>query len=165
MHPIILEIFTALPRILVSIVIFLVFLVIASVVVKMIQRVADRNPPQRQPVFMVLTTFAKITILVIGAITTLGSAGVNVSALVASFGLSGLALSVAMKDAFANLLAGIMIILYQPFKIGDTIEMGELGGEVSRMSLRYTHLRSGHKEILIPNGSLLTNNIVVTHHG
>jgi len=70
-------------------------------------------------------------------------------------------LAKASKDAFSNLMAGIMVLLYQPFKIGDNIQVGEHAGTVTKMSLRYTHLQGENKEILIPNASLLTNNIII----
>lgn len=155
------HIISALPSIMTAIVIFIVFLFIAKSATSFVYRVAKMHPPQRQPIFYLLATISRISILLIGVITALGSAGVNVSALVASLGLSGLALSFASKDAFSNLLAGIMVLFYQPFKIGDIIEVGLLKGEVVKMSLRYTHLISEQKEILIPNSTLLTNNITI----
>jgi len=152
----------AIPRIVTAIFILIVFWYISKLINKLIERVAERSTLQRQPVFVVLTTFSRIAILTIGIITALGSAGVHVSALVASLGLSGLALTIATKDAFANLLAGIMMLLYQPFEIGDHIEVGNCQGQVTKMSLRYTHLKYENKEILIPNSSLLTNNVTIT---
>lgn len=82
--------------------------------------------------------------------------------MVASLGISGLAVGLASKDAFSNLMAGIMVLLYQPFKIGDHIQVARYKGVVTKMSLRYTHLKNDDKEILIPNASFLTNNIVIS---
>jgi len=152
---------SSLPAILISIFIFALFWFLAKFSDSMIERFAQRSTPQKQPVFLVFTIASKVAILIVGAITALGSAGVNVSAMVASLGISGLALGLASKDAFSNLMAGIMVLLYQPFKIGDNIQVGRYKGVVSKMSLRYTHLRCEDKEILIPNASFLTNNIII----
>ncbi len=152
---------SAMPGVFIAILIILVFWILAKFAVKLIRQIRDKNPAQKQPVFLVFETIARFAILVLGLITALGSAGVNVSALVASLGISGIALTLATKDAFANLFAGILVILYQPFQIGDTIEMGYIKGIVIKMSLRYTHLRSNDKEILIPNSSLLTKNLAI----
>jgi small-conductance mechanosensitive channel len=157
------QILTALPGIAVALIIFIIFWILAKFVVKFIHRLRDKNPIQKQPVFLVFETVARITILVLGVITALGSAGVNVSALVASLGVSGIAITLASKDAFANLFAGVLVLLYQPFKIGDHIEIGHLRGEVTKMSLRYTHLKLEKKEILIPNSSLLTNSVIINN--
>ena len=155
------QVVNALPSVIIGSVIFLIFWFLTKFVVALINRIAEKKPPQKQPVFLVLSIFAKITLLLIGLITALGSAGVHVGALVASLGLSGFAISFAAKDAFSNLMAGILILLYQPFNIGDLIEIGDHKGQVIKMSLRYTHLRGENKEILIPNSNLLTNNLVI----
>lgn len=153
---------SSLPAILMSILIFVLFWFLSKFCTSVIHRLAQKSSPQKQPVFLVFTIASRTAILVIGAITALGSAGVNVSAMVASLGLSGLAVGLASKDAFSNLLAGIMVLLYQPIKIGDNIQVGNYQGVVSKMSLRYTHLKGDDKEILIPNASFLTNNIVIS---
>lgn len=153
---------SSLPAILISIFIFMLFWFLAKFCASLIERLAQKSTPQKQPVFLVFTITSKIAILIIGGITALGSAGVNVSAMVASLGISGLAVGLASKDAFSNLMAGIMVLLYQPFKIGDNIQVGRYKGVVSKMSLRYTHLKCEDKEILIPNASFLTNNIIIS---
>lgn len=154
---------SSLPAIIMSIFIFMLFWFLAQFTTSLINRLSQKSAPQKQPVFLVFTIASRIAILVVGAITALGSAGVNVSAMVASLGLSGLAVGLASKDAFSNLLAGIMVLLYQPIKIGDNIQVGRYKGIVTKMSLRYTHLKSeDKKEILIPNASFLTNNIVIS---
>lgn len=153
---------SSLPAILISIFIFALFWFLAKFCASLIDRFAQKSTPQKQPVFLVFTIASKIAILIVGAITALGSAGVNVSAMVASLGISGLAVGLASKDAFSNLMAGIMVLLYQPFKIGDNIQVGRYKGVVSKMSLRYTHLRCEDREILIPNASFLTNNIIIS---
>lgn len=155
------QVVSALPGIIIAIIIFFAFWILAKFAVKLIHRIRDKNPAQKQPVFLVFETFARLAILLLGLITALGSAGVNVSALVASLGISGIAFTLASKDAFANLFAGILVLLYQPFKIGDTIELGYIKGVVIKMSLRYTHLSNANKEILIPNSSLLTKNLTI----
>lgn len=149
------------PKIGVGIFILLVFSFIGWVVKTLISKLAKTNDPQKNEVILLLGASCKVAILLIGCITALGSVGINVSALVASLGLSGFALSFALKDALANLLAGVMLFMYKPFKIGDTIDISGLEGKVSKLSLRYIHLKAENKEILIPNSSLLTNNIII----
>ncbi|MBS0289135.1 MAG: mechanosensitive ion channel [Proteobacteria bacterium] len=155
----------ALPSILIAFIIFLIFWILAKFAVKLIHRIRDKNPAQKQPVFLVFETITKITILLLGLITALGSAGVNVSALVASLGVSGIAITLASKDAFANLFAGILVLLFQPFHIGDTIEIQNIKGVVTKMSLRYTHLLTNSKEILVPNSALLTQFVIIDRPG
>lgn len=149
------------PKIAISIFIFIVFLFLGLIIKLLISKIAKTNDAQKNQVIILLATSSNIAILLVGGITALGSMGINVNALVASLGLSGFALSFALKDALANLLAGIMIFIHKPFKMGDIINIGGFEGQVSKLSLRYTHLRTTNKEILIPNSCLLTNNIVI----
>lgn len=149
------------PKIGVGIFIFLIFSFVGWIVKALISKLAKTNDLQKNQVILLLGSACKVTILIIGCITALGSVGINVSALVASLGLSGFALSFALKDALANLLAGVMLFMYKPFKIGDTINISGLEGQVSKLSLRYIHLTAENREILIPNASLLTNNIAI----
>jgi potassium efflux system protein len=57
-----------------------------------------------------------------------------------------------------------LLLLYQPFKIGDLIEVNNISGKVAKMSLRYTHLVQQDKEILIPNASLLIHPIIIVNN-
>lgn len=59
--------------------------------------------------------------MLLGLVTALGTAGVNVSALVTSLGLVGFALGFALKDALSNIISGILLLLYRPFSVGDVI--------------------------------------------
>jgi small-conductance mechanosensitive channel len=96
-----------------------------------------------------------------GVITALGTAGVNVSALVAGLGLTGFALGFALRDALSNLLAGILILIYRPFKRHDRISVAGFEGIVIETDLRYTTLQGEDKRILIPNATLFTHSIVL----
>lgn len=106
---------------------------------------------------------SRIALIILGLITALGTLGINVSALVAGLGLTGFALGFAMKDTISNLLSGILILLYQPFKLGDTIEVSGFSGKVTTIDLRYTRLSAEQQTILIPNSKLFTDPIRVKH--
>ena len=69
----------------------------------------------------------------------------------------------ALKDTISNLLSGILILLYQPFKIGNTIKVSGYEGDVVSIDLRYTELNSEGNKILIPNSKLFTDPITVLH--
>lgn len=108
---------------------------------------------------------SRVLILTLGAITALGTLGVDVSALVAGLGLTGFALGFALKDTIANLLSGVLILLYRPFAIGDSIQIAGFEGEVELIDLRYTELRGPAGRILIPNSKLFTDPITVMTPG
>lgn len=99
--------------------------------------------------------------LVFGAVTALGTAGVDVAALVAGLGLTGFALGFALKDIISNVLAGVLILIYKPFQHNDQITIKSFHGKVTRIDLRYTTLELEGKAIFIPNSMLFTDVITV----
>ena len=103
----------------------------------------------------------KIGLRVLGAITALGTLGVNISALAAGLGLAGFALGFALKDIISNMLAGILIIIYKPFGRNDRIKVSTFEGRVARIDLRYTVLEANDQEIYVPNSMLFSNAITV----
>jgi small-conductance mechanosensitive channel len=103
----------------------------------------------------------EITIMIIGVVTGLGTIGINVGALVASLGLVGFAIGFALKDAISNFLAGVLILVYRPFKRGDYIIIGVHKGTVSDIDLRYTMLDTEKEAILVPNAHLFSNVVKV----
>jgi len=106
---------------------------------------------------------SKITLVIFGLVTALGTLGVDVSALVAGLGLTGFALGFALKDTISNLLSGILILLYKPFKVGDKVKISGHTGVVLSIDLRYTKLESDDSEILVPNSKLFTDPVIVYH--
>ena len=108
-----------------------------------------------------LARTSNITLLIFGCVTALGTLGINISALVAGLGLTGFALGFALKDTISNLLSGVLILLYQPFTIGNTIKVSGFEGKVVAIDLRYTELKSEGNKILIPNSKLFTDPITV----
>ena len=80
-----------------------------------------------------------------GLISALGTIGMNVSALVASLGLTGFAVGFAFKDFLSNILAGVMILIYKPFHVGNMISGSNFSGKVEEINLRYTRLSSEEK--------------------
>lgn len=121
-----------------------------------------RHPVSRCYLLQLIAKGVYVTLLVIGFITASGSLGINITAMVTSLGLAGFALSFALKDALSNAIAGLMLLLYQPFKIGDTISVSTLKkGKVVAINLRYTQLATEEHTYLVPNVTLINNTIEI----
>jgi small-conductance mechanosensitive channel len=144
----------------VSLFIFLAFWIVAIIFQKIIHRIGNRSRLDPDIVGL-LDRIVKVGIVVFGIVTALGTAHVNISALVASLGLTGFALGFALKDALSNTLAGVLILIYQPFRRGDQIITSGFEGTVVQIDLRYTTLSSSADRILIPNSTMFTNPIRV----
>lgn len=100
-------------------------------------------------------------IIAIGILTTLGTWGLDVRALLAGLGLTGFAVGFALKDVLANSLAGIMIIFYRPLAINSKVAVMGVEGRVINIDLRYTTIESNELKHLIPNSKLLSEKITI----
>lgn len=142
------------PDIAMALIILLVSFLIAGLTKRAIDRGAERFAGGKKQVIMLGASVARILILILGVITSLGTMGINVSAMVAGLGLSGFALGFALKDVLSNLLSGAMMLIYQPFKSGDRIVVSGCEGEVTEINLRYTVLQGKDREYMIPNSAM-----------
>ena len=103
----------------------------------------------------------KVAALIVGAITALSEMGIDVGALVAGLGLTGFAFGFAFKDIISNVLAGVLIIIYKPFEVGDQIKIKAYAGNVVSIDLRYTVLNTDGDMVYVPNSLLFTDAIIV----
>lgn len=148
------------PRVGGAVLILIVFLVISKIIKGAIIKGAGRLSLDNS-LTSLLARISSVTLIIFGFITAFGTLGINVSALVAGLGLTGFALGFALKDTISNLLSGVLILVYQPFKIGNTIKIAGYTGEVVSIDLRYTELNSDGNKILIPNSKSFTDPITV----
>ena len=135
--------------------------IIASLAETALSRVGTRRQLDVD-VTRLLSRSAKLTIFAFGVITSLGTLGLDIKALVAGLGLTGFALGFALKDIISNWVAGILVLFYKPFRRGDRIETAGTAGYVEAINLRYTVLRADDgARVLVPNSTLFTNSIRV----
>jgi len=148
-------------RVIIGIAIIAAFWLGGRIAAYLICRVRFRMPHNRG-LLELLGQTTKIAMVVLGIATALGTMGINISALVAGLGLTGFALGFAFRDVLSNLLAGILLLLFRPFGVGDHISVTGLEGDVTRIDLRYTVIRQPTIVVLMPNANLFTNPILVT---
>ena len=148
------------PKIVAAVVILVAFYVLAKIVSQVIKKASSKLQLDEYVTLLFVRT-SHITILTFGLITSLGTLGINVSALVAGLGLTGFALGFALKDTISNLISGVFILLHRPFRIGDSIKIAGFEGIVKCIDLRYTQLENEGDKILIPNSKIFTDPITV----
>ncbi len=149
-----------LPRLGAGLAVFLTFWVAGVAIRRLVHRVGEVRKIDPDVVAL-LANSAKIGMLLFGAISGLGTLGINVTAMVAGLGLTGIALGLALKEIISNALAGMLLLVYKPFKRNDEIAVLALRGRVLEVNLRYTLLESGAERVFIPNTLLLTNAVGV----
>ena len=140
--------------------IIIVFYILAKIVKRIIIKASTRLKID-QHLSLLIARAARITIIVFGLATALGTLGIDISAIVAGLGLTGFALGFALKDTISNIISGVMILLYRPFVVGDAIKIAGYEGQVMSIDLRYTELDSEGDKVLIPNSKLFTDPITV----
>ena len=147
-------------KIIIAMIVFLFFWVLATVSYRTIKKISGSLQLDSR-ITSLLAISSKISLIIIGAVTTFSVLGINISALLAGLGLTGFALGFALKDTISNLLSGVLLILNHPFATGDRINVLKYEGIVVSIDLRYTELEDKGNRILIPNSKLFTDPITV----
>ena len=94
-------------------------------------------------------------------IAALGQLGIETTSFIAILGAAGLAVGLALQGSLSNFAAGVLMIIFRPFKQGDFIEGAGVAGVVEEIHIFNTVLRTGdNKTIIIPNAGLMNDNIV-----
>lgn len=105
-----------------------------------------------------LTYVALLTLVVIAALNQIG---VQTTSFVAIIGAAGLAVGLALQGSLSNFAAGVLMILFRPFKVGDYIEAGGTAGTVEEIQIFSTILTTpDNKVIIVPNAKITGDNIV-----
>jgi len=104
----------------------------------------------------------KWTLLLVVIIAALGQLGIDTTSLIALLGAAGLAIGLALKDSLSNFAAGVMLLVFRPFRIGDFVSVAGVSGSVEKIHVfTTTILTSDNKENIIPNsavyGGVITN--------
>ncbi|MFC4639507.1 mechanosensitive ion channel family protein [Deinococcus hohokamensis] len=153
----------SIPNVLIGLLIFGLFMVLAQLTRDAVIRLARRadHPPGNEVVFGRLASWV---VLALGALVafTVVFPTLTAASLFSALGVSGIAIGFAFKDIFQNLLAGLLLLITRPFRIGDQIVSGDHEGTVEDIQVRATLLRTyDNRLIVIPNSELYTNRVVV----
>jgi small-conductance mechanosensitive channel len=119
--------------------------------------------PSAEAAVVLVGRVLRFFLLSIALIVILENIGVNVAALLAALGLGGLALSLGAQDTLTNMISGSIILMDQPFRVGDRIEIQGLDtwGDVIEIGLRSTRIRTlDNRMVIIPNASISTTQVV-----
>ena len=120
---------------------------------------------ERREVDEVLRQFVKnvlgVLLTFIVALIALEQLGVDTTSLLALLGAAGLAVGLALKDSLSNFAAGVMLLLFKPFKSGDLVEAGGSTGIVEKIGMFTTQMRTPDNcEINVPNANIYSDTIV-----
>jgi len=145
----------------IAIVIFIVGRIVARMLTKGLRKLM-----QAQEVDKILETFVSNlvywTVMIFVIIAAINQIGVQTTSLIAVMGAAGLAVGLALQGSLSNFAAGVLIVMFRPYRVGDFVEAAGIAGVVEQVQILTTILRTGdNKRIIVPNsqimGSIITN--------
>ncbi|MDH5473364.1 MAG: mechanosensitive ion channel [Gammaproteobacteria bacterium] len=146
-------------NIITAILIYLIGRWLAKLVVRSVDKLmthANIDASLRKFSGNIISTVLTVFIL----IAALEQLGVDTTSIMAIFAAAGLAVGLALKDSLSNFSAGVMLIIFKPFKLGDLINAGGTTGVVEEIQIFNTIMRTGDNQIIImPNGHIYGGSI------
>lgn len=148
-----------LPRLLFGIVIFLIGLYLANLTAKIVLRTLKMRHIDPE-LTLLLVRVSRWTVIIFGLVLGLQQVNFNLSSFVAGLGIVGFTIGFAFQDIAKNFIAGVLLLIQQPFDIGDAIEVSGYGGTVIDIEIRSTTLKTWDgKYVIIPNADVYTTSI------
>jgi len=140
--------------------VFIIGRFIARQVVKLIEKGLSHSKMD-QILIDFITSIISTVFLLLVIVASLDQLGVDTTSLIALLGAAGLAVGLALKDSLQNFAAGVMLVVFRPFKDGDYVQIAGTEGIVEKVSIFTTVLRSvDNKELIVPNGEIYHGVIV-----
>jgi small conductance mechanosensitive channel len=152
------------PYLCIAIIVFIIFWLLSKVFKIFVAKALSNRPYAKQNLVLVLNRVGSTFIIFFGFLIALVIAipGFTPGQLMSALGIGSVAIGFAFKDIFQNLLSGILILLSEPFRIGDAIVCNGLEGTVEDIQIRATTLRSyDGRRLVIPNATVYTSSITV----
>jgi len=150
----------------INIVLALLIFYVGRMVVGFITR-GLHNVLQRQEVDKTLETFVcnlvRTVLMIVVVIAAISQVGIETTSFIAIFGAAGLAVGLALQGSLSNFAAGVLIVLFRPYRVGDFIEAAGINGVVEQVQILTTILRTGdNKQVIVPNSQIMDS--IITNY-
>lgn len=148
----------------VDIVIALAIFFIGRWVIKQLIKVLERVL-RKSSVDDMLVNFigsiANVVLLLFVIVASLNQLGVDTTSLIALLGAAGLAIGLSLQDSLKNFAAGVMLIIFKPFREGDFVEAAGVSAVVEKIQIFNSVMRTGdNREVIVPNGAIYSGVII-----
>jgi small conductance mechanosensitive channel len=149
-----------------NIVIALVIFYVGRIAVGLVVR-GLRKIMQRQEVDKTLETFVcnlvRMALLVVVIIAAISALGIETTSFIAIFGAAGLAVGLALQGSLSNFAAGVLIVLFRPYRVGDYVEAAGVSGTIEQVQILTTMLVTpDNKQIVVPNSQIMSS--IITNY-
>ena len=126
---------------------------LAGVVRRSLARVHRNNPDPTLETFG--ASLVRYAVVAVGLVAVLQQVGVQATSIIAVLGAASLAIGLALQGALSNVAAGVMILLFRPYKVGDVIETSTRNGTVKSLDLLFTEIATpDNVKVMIPNSKV-----------
>ncbi len=147
-------------RVIAALAIFIIGRWVAKGLRNLLRRIMKRNQVDKTLISFVCN-LAYVLLLAFVIVAAINKLGIQTTSFIAIIGAAGLAIGLALQGSLANFAAGVLMIVFRPFKVGDFIEGGGTTGTVEEIQIFTTQLKSAdNKTIIVPNSKMLGGNIV-----
>ena len=103
-----------------------------------------------------VTNLAYYTLMLVVIVAAVDRLGLQTTSLIAVLGAAGLAVGLAMQGSLANFAAGVLIVMFRPYRVGDWVEAAGVAGTIMEVQILTTLMRTGdNKDIIVPNGQIM----------
>ena len=148
----------------VNIVAAIAIVIIGMIVARIVSNTVNRLMLARKidaTVADFLSALVRYGIIAFTLIAALGRVGVQTASVIAVLGAAGLAVGLALQGSLSNLAAGVLLVMFRPFRAGEYVDLGGVAGTVLNVQIFSTTMRTvDGKIVVIPNGKIIAGNIV-----
>lgn len=148
----------------VNIVAAIAIIVVGMIVARLVSNTVNRVMQARSidaTVADFLSAMIRYAIIAFTLIAALGRVGVQTASVIAVLGAAGLAVGLALQGSLSNLAAGVLLVMFRPFRAGEYVDLGGVAGTVLNVQIFSTTLRTlDGKIVVIPNGKIIAGNII-----
>ena len=148
------------PRYVFQIIVFLIIILMAGFVANLTRSLVRRGASSKKLKIsqlmqeFIVSMFGRV-VMVLGFLVALSQIGLNLTPILTGFGIASIIIGFALQDALANFVAGMMLLIYRPFDVGDYVAAGGVEGKVSHLSLVNTTIKTFDNQIImVPNSKI-----------
>lgn len=143
-----------------AILILFLGMIIAGWAGRRVRRLGEKHVHLDLTLFNFLGNILRYAIIALTVLIVLNTFGIQTTSIVAVVGAAGLAIGLALQGTLSNIAAGVMIVFFRPFKVGDFVDVDGEMGTVKDITLNFTELASvSHVQIIVPNKNVWGNTI------
>lgn len=140
-----------------AVAIFVIGKILITVILGLVGKILKRSKMDNMLINFILA-IANAVLLLVVIVAALDSLGIDTTSMIAIVGAAGLAIGLSLQDSLKNFAAGVMLLLFKPFKEGDFVEVAGVSGIVEKIAIFTSVMRSAdNRELIIPNGSIYSD--------